>query len=114
MKNKKQAATKTRVGARPIFHFDFSEYVLDGLAKLSQRFPAYDATRGRLSDQENQGYMANRLIVLGLAHVDKTAPLLMATIKYCEAEGINQEDHSRGLAEAKFRKKLYVVKGANR
>jgi len=44
------------------------------------------------------------------SYIDVIAPSFMAMIKYCEAEEVNQSDYLNALTEAKFKKKLHLVR----
>ncbi len=109
MKSKNKPTAK-RKPALPIFQFQFREFIIKGLAELTKKYPF--CTEGvRISDPgEQQWRMAGRLIVLALAHIEKIAPLLVASIEYCEAEGIDQEHYLKALTEVKFKKKLHAVR----
>lgn len=103
---------QNRVSAnrKTVFQLSFDKAASEAIVKLAKAFPCYYEEGGRLSDEDQQGVIAARLIELGLAHVDVIAPRLAGMIRYCEAEGLNQNDYLNALIEAKFKKKLHLVR----
>jgi hypothetical protein len=94
----------------PVFQLRFGPVVTDAISKLAKAFPCRHVDGIPVSNLEQQGNAAACLIELGLAHIDAFVPRFVAMIKYCEAEGLNQNDYLNALTEAKFKKKLHLVR----
>ncbi len=73
---------------------------LDELAKVFQF--------RRPPPTSSAGAMAALLVVVALAHIDVIAPRMSAMIRYCDAEGLDdQHAYLESLIKAKFAKKLH-------
>jgi hypothetical protein len=57
-----------------------------------------------------QELMAERLVLMALAHIEVIAPRFQSMINYCAAEDLDQFDYLRSLIRTKFQKKLHLVK----
>jgi hypothetical protein len=91
------------VSAILTLEFDRTQY--NALAKLARSFPAADQQTGKLLPRREQvGILAFRIVLLNLAQAEVSRSLLLAMIRYCNAEGLDQQDYLRSMIKLKFNK----------
>jgi hypothetical protein len=106
MQNNRASKSIKAKGRGPQATFEFSGCALAGLSHLSKAFPI--TLDGRLNS--NPALMAGRILHIALANVEIIAPQIFSMIRYCEAEGLDQNAYLESLIETKFKKKLHLVK----
>ena len=91
---------------RVILGMEGCDSVLAALSHLSKAFPI--SVDGMPCS--NLAAHAGRILEIALANVEIIAPRIFSMIRYCEAEGLDQNAYLESLIETKFKKKLHLVK----
>ena len=102
--SKKSVASPERL--RILLELDSS--VVQGITKLSEKFPLQDSTGKRYCGIEQVANQAYSIILLALAHIELISPVFEADINYCEAEGVNQATYFNSMIDLKFKKKMHL------
>jgi len=91
---------------QPVLAFESCDCALAALSSLSKAFPI--TLDGRVDS--NLALVAGRILDVALANVEIIAPRILSMIRYCQAEGIDQNAYLESLIETKFKKRLHLVK----
>jgi hypothetical protein len=113
MQNKNRAKQNIRAKGRGfqakrrvILGIEGCDCVLGALSRLSKAFPI---SVDGMPCSNLAGY-AGRILEIALANVEIIAPRIFSMIRYCEAEGLDQNAYLESLIETKFKKNLHLVK----
>ena len=84
------------------FVLGFNREQCRAFGRLAKSFPMVDERGKRLPSQAGQ--LARNLALISLAHVETSKALLVAMIRYCEAEGLAQQEYLGSMIKMKFNK----------
>ncbi|HEY1768723.1 MAG TPA: hypothetical protein VGG02_00530 [Chthoniobacterales bacterium] len=101
-----KAAKQKRDQSGVFFLASFDPVTAKALALFSEEFPLMTKRKKRLVYRQQR--MAERLVMLALAHIEAIVPRFKSMIAYCEAEGMNQVDYLESLIETKFANNMHV------